>query len=78
MLRPTLMAAVPVSLFYLFIHSFRLVFLLLLFAHFLLSFLLICLFKKIGNHGPHQQERDEQSAGNELHSEEAVYIGLQI
>lgn len=31
-----------------------------------------------GNHGSHQQERDEQSTGNEFDSEEAVYDGLQL
>lgn len=35
-------------------------------------------FSLKGNHGPHQQKRDEQSSGNEFHSEEAVYTGLQL
>ncbi len=40
--------------------------------------LILYVFPLKGNYGSHQQERDEQSAGNEFHSEEAVYTGLQI
>lgn len=35
-------------------------------------------FSLKGNYGSHQQECDEQSAGNEFRSEEAVYTGLQL